>query len=54
MIVVANFATPYVATGWVLTAVVLGGYALRMAVRTRRAQRQLGSALDDQATRAGS
>lgn len=44
MIALANFATPYVATGWVLAGVALGGYALRIAMRTRRAQRALDQA----------
>ena len=32
----------YVFTGWVMTGVVLCGYALRIAFRTRRAARSLG------------
>ena len=36
-----NFAE-YVITGWVLTAVVLGGYYLWIVQRTKRAERSRG------------
>jgi len=39
--VIANFATPYVVSGWTIATVALAGYAIRIAVRTRRAQRGL-------------
>jgi heme exporter protein C len=36
---VDDFATPYVATGWGITAVALAAYAGRVALRTREARR---------------